>query len=285
MMRLETELQRGRHRRSQPNRPSDQLASEAIHIGDGRMTRSDERRHLLPTTPVIAPGSLRIVFPIEPGPIRTIHTGSKVVATRSYISGRFDESHPLECQTEFRLARHNEVTAGIRDAVPQPCRIEAVVDGIRRIHIPDGSRLWFDGRRELIDVKRDASDLRDAGGVMQRLLGSAAAAALGWDYVMITLAALGDQDLNDNVDLVQSHRFTSVTTRQRADAAAAVAKGTLSLGALMNLLCEDRRNGLAAACALMVRHVVAIDLDRPIGPASIVTAAPVALTRLPSIRL
>ena len=149
----------------------------------------------------------------------------------------------------------------------------------------DKARLWWDGRREVIDVKRDARQFGTPEGMMQKLLGSAAAAALGWDFVTVTLASLGGQVLNDNVDLVQSHRFTSVTPRQRIDAAAAVAKGPLSLGTLIDLLDGDRRNGLAAACALMVHHVVAIDLDRPISPSSIVTAAPAVTSLLPSIRL
>lgn len=81
---------------------------------------------------------------------------------------------------------------------------------------------------------------------------------------------------------VQASRFVNVPDHLVARATVAVSKGPVSLGNLASLL--HPVNGRSMAFALMVRRIVEIDLEVPLGPRSECRQVPRLPLAMPSIR-
>jgi len=214
--------------------------------------------------------------------LRTQITGRKNVRTVCYMSRKMRRARYAEAATEILRVSEEEVRVDVVDAIAQPLRIEALVDGRWWSHLPDFSNLMCDGRRILIDAKREWSDFRKRDGLKQQFLGQLAADVLGYQYERIVLANAGSQRRRANIDEVQASRFVHVPDQLVARAAAAVAKGPIALGNLAAIL--HPLNGRSMAYALMVRRVVEIDLESALTDRSECRAVPPLPLAMPSIR-
>lgn len=236
--------------------------------------------------PAADPTVLKLIIVRAPdrGQLRGQITGTKTIRTVAYQSKKNRSARYGEGATEIARIKEEEVNTSIVQAIAQPMRIHALVEGSDRwwIHIPDFSNLLATGERVLIDAKREWSDFRKPDGVRQTFLGQLAADALGYRYEKIVLASMGDAVRRANVDEVQAYRFVPVPDHLIARAAAALATGSMSLGALSALL--HPVNGRSMACALMVRRVIDIDLDAPLSPKSECVAVQPLPLGMPSLR-
>jgi hypothetical protein len=209
-------------------------------------------------------------------------TGTKTIRTVTYPSKKMRRARYGEAATEIGRIAEEEVDVKIVKGIAQPLRIEAIVAGEPMVHIPDFSNLLDTGERVLIDAKRNWSDFRKPLGMKQIFLGQLAADILGYRYRKIVLGSAGDQVRRDNIDEIQAHRFVHVPDQLVARAAAAVARGPISLGNLGDIL--HPVNGRRMVYALMVRRVVEIDLDSRISPRSECRAVPPLPLAMPSLR-
>lgn len=214
--------------------------------------------------------------------VRDQITGNKRIRTCAYPSKKMRRARYGEGATELERIRQEEVDIDVIDAIAQPCRGEVLLpDGWHR-HIPDFANLLSNGRRVLIDAKREWSDFRTKAGRLQTFLGQIIADAMGYDYERYVLANAGSERRRQNIDEIQAARFVEVPDHIVARAAAAVAKGSIALSNLSSIL--DGINGRSMAYALMVRRVIEIDLDSVLSGRSECRAVPPLPTAMPSIR-
>lgn len=252
-----------------------------------RLQRPDKSEKVKGCLPLGTIDAMRIVRPTGPGPIRQIITGNKVVVTTNYPSKKNRSAHPTEAETEGAGTRHDEVMTHIVRSQPQPFRIEAIIDGVLRRSIPDRLRLMASGSRAIVEFKREWKDFERESAQIQSMLAQAAADELGIGYEKVTLACLGDATRRANIDRVQLYRFVPVSLRQEVTVARLLEKhGQMALGKLADAIDADHRNGFAKICALMVRRVVAIDLDgRKIDRDSSVKSVPPLPAVMPSLNV
>lgn len=223
-----------------------------------------------------------IVRSVDRDQLRGQITGSKTIRTGAYPSKKMRRGRYGEAATELARIQQEEVDVDVVDAIAQPCRGEVLLDDGWHRHIPDFATLLSDGRRLLIDAKRDWSDFRTELGQRQTFLGQVIAAAMGYDYERYVLASAGTERRRRNVEEVQASRFVGVPNHLTSLAAATVAKGSIGLGNLAAILHPS--NGRSMVYALMVRRVIEIDLDGALDDRCECRAVPPLPIAMPSIR-
>lgn len=209
-------------------------------------------------------------------------TGTKTIRTGGYPSKKTRRARYGEAAAELARIPQEEVDVEVVDAIAQPCRGEVLLDDGWHVHIPDFANLTADGRRVLIDAKRDWSDFRTPVGRNQTFLGQVIADAMGYGYERYVLANAGSERRRRNVDEVQAARFVNVPDHLAAIAAATLARGSIALGDLAAIL--HPVNGRSMAFALMVRRIVEIDLEGVLDDRAECRAVPPLPLAMPSIR-
>lgn len=227
-----------------------------------------------------------IVRAPDRGQLRGQITGAKSIRTLSYMSRKTRCARFGEAAAELERIEEEEVVVKFVDGVAQPLRIEALVhlpEGPRWVtHLPDFLSLLDNGDRVLSDAKCNWSDFRKPLGRKQTFLGQLAADELGYRYERIVLGSSGHDVRRRNINEVQASRFVNVSDHLVARASHALARGSMSLGDLAGIL--HPVNGRSMAFALMVRRVIEIDLESPLGPRSECRAVPPLPLAMPSIR-
>lgn len=215
--------------------------------------------------------------------INSVGSGSaSVVKTSSY---RFRAGHLLTGWTERLLDQHDEVVADVVDSIPQAFGVEGEIDGDRKRTVIDRTRLLRDGTRQICECKPDWAAFYRPQAITQRLLGEAAAAALGWEYLPVVPETLGSRIFRNNVDRIYGARSVRVPDHVAVHASQLLANGPMKLGEFTAHLHEHEGNAFSMACAMMVRRIVEIDLDVPLGHSSLVRAMLPIPRGLPSIRI
>lgn len=213
-------------------------------------------------------------------------TGKKTVRTMCYPSKKTRRARFAEGAAEIERIESEEVICQVVDGIAQPIRIEALmeIEGETRwfTHIPDFATLLSDGERVLVDAKREWSDFRKDLGRRQSILGQLAADILGYRYEHVILGSSGSAVKRRNINEVQASRFVHVPDHLEARAAATLARGPISLGNMASLL--HPVNGRSMTFALMVRRIVEIDLEAPLGPRSECRSVPPLPRAMPSLR-
>jgi len=209
-------------------------------------------------------------------------TGTKTIRTGAYPSKKMRRGRYGEAATEIVRIQQEEVDVDVVDAIAQPCRGEVLLDDGWHRHIPDFATLYSDGRRTLVDAKRDWRDFRTELGQRQTFLGQVIATAMGYDYERYVLANAGTEQRRRNIEEVQASRFVNVPDHLASLAAATVAKGSIGLGNLAAIL--HPVNGRSMVYALMVRRVIEIDLDEALDDRCECRAVPPLPIAMPSIR-
>lgn len=209
-------------------------------------------------------------------------TGTKMIRTAAYPSKKTSRARFMEAATEILRVPQEEVEVDKVDAIAQPMRGEVLLDDGWHVAIPDFANLLSDGSRSIIEAKRDWSDFRTEKGQRQEFLGRIIAEAVGYNYERYVLANAGSQQRRDNIEEVQASRFVNVPDHLVALATRTLAKGSISLGNLSDIL--HPMNGRSMAYALMVRRIVEIDLEPRLGDRSECRAVPPLPLGMPSIR-
>lgn len=214
--------------------------------------------------------------------IRGQITGTKTIRTGGYPSKKMKRARFMEAAAEILRVPQEEVEVDKVDAIAQPLRGSVLLDDGWHDVLPDFANLLSDGRRVIVDAKRDWSDFRTVKGRQQEFLGRTVAEAMGYGYERFVLSNAGSQQRLENIDDIQAARFVPVPDHLVALAASAVARGPISLGNLSSIL--HPVNGRSMAFALMVRRMIEIDLEPKLDHRSECRAVPPLPLGMPSIR-
>lgn len=212
----------------------------------------------------------RIVFTPDDRPIRTIVTGRRRIVTGFYNSRKTGRRHPFESMNEQAFCMLNEVDTRVVDYRAQPFRFEFVLDGTKRIYIPDCARLLDDGQIEIVEVKTDRRSLGEPDYADKLLAVDEICRRQGWSFRFVTRSQIVEPAVRHrNVDDIQSRRMVAFDASHIYAVADALDRrqGSAPLGALAETL-GDPRLGSAIVKAMMVARHVDIDLTRPLDPDS-----------------
>jgi hypothetical protein len=213
-------------------------------------------------TRVALPAATVVMTP-DGSPIRSVLTGRRVMVTGFYISRKAGRALPYEGMNELALLKRSEVDTSVIDYRSQPFRFEFVINGAKRIYIADCVRLLDDGTVEVVEVKGRLQQLASPEYAEKLAAVRDVCESLGWRF-----RVLGRQQLFEphivyaNIDLIQSRRmvqFDQVSAYQAMELLERGA-GETTLGELSDVLGGEPK-GLAIAQAMMVRRLVAIDLN------------------------
>lgn len=208
----------------------------------------------------------RIVFTPDDRPIRTIVTGRRRIVTGFYNSRKTGRRHPFESMYEQAFCKLSEVDTRVIDYRAQPFRFEFVLDGAKRIYIPDCARLLDDGQIEIIEVKSDRRALSEPDYADKLLAVDEICRRQGWTFKFITRSQIVEPAIRyRNIDEVQSRRMVSFDASHTYVVGDLLERhvGCAPLGALAEAL-GDRRIGSAILKAMMVARQVNIDLATPL---------------------
>lgn len=230
--------------------------------------------------------NLRIIPPKNGHSFLSINSvGSGATSVVKTSSFRYRAGHLLTGATEVLLDKHDEVVPDVMASIPLAFAIEGRIDGDSHRTIIDRARLWRDGTRQICECKPDWAAFYRPRAVVQRLLGEAAAAALGWDYLPVVPQTLGSRVFRNNVDRIYGARSVHVPDHVAVHASQLLAHGPMKLGDFTGRIQSHEGNAFSMTCAMMVRRIVEIDLDVPLGHSSLVRAMPPRPAGLPSIRI
>lgn len=220
----------------------------------------------------------RIVMTEDGRSIRSILTGRHRRVTGSYASRKAGCGQVFESMNEYAFYQLCEVDTRVVDYRAQPFRFELVVDGVRRIYIPDCARMLDDGAIEIVELKGDDRQLRDPD-YRSKLEGAEALCdLLGWRFKIITRdRLLADPVLRANVLMVEQDRMARFDDTHVYAALEAIDAGG-GEAAFQAVADQVAAHPLGAALvrAMMAARVVQIDLSRPLGPTSTVRRVVIA---------
>lgn len=208
----------------------------------------------------------RIVFTPDDRPIRTIVTGRRRIVTGFYNSRKTGRRHPFESMNEQAFCMLSEVDTRVVDYRAQPFRFEFVLDGVKRIYIPDCARLLDDGQIEVIEVKSDRRALSEPDYADKLLAVDEICRRQGWTFKFVTRSQIVEPAARyRNIDEVQSRRMVAFDASHTYLVGDLLDQhgGCAPLGMLAETL-GDRRVGSAILKAMMVARQVNIDLAEPL---------------------
>lgn len=178
----------------------------------------------------------------------------------------------------------DRATTDIFRTVARPCRLSTRVGDRLIVSTSIRARQDVGGSWTLVSHRENAEDfdLDDARG--ETLLGQLAAAALGARHVCETRDMLGTPVFLRNLSVLAPYRTVVPTLPQQAIAVHLLDHGgEVALGDLADTLHSVHINGMAIAFALMLRRCIAIDLEAPLGPRSVVRAVVPPLDLMPGL--
>lgn len=255
--------------------------------GTTRSRAGGDRRSSRMVTPVpqiSEDAMLHIIMPTVGGSIRTLMSGTSWTPNAAYVSIRNRRTIPTEAATALLAAQIDEVDTSTVRSSSEPMRVELHTSEGRWSTIVDRARQKDHGGWQISELKCGWAGFATPRAQVQEKLGRLAAGALGAEYVREVPASLGSPTLRKNAQIIQSYRFVPFPMRCSYVAADLLDRlGTVSLGRLADALAPDRATGRALIYSMMVRRLVAIDLEAPLGDDSCVRAVPPLPEHMPGL--
>ncbi len=205
-----------------------------------------------------------IVFP-EPGQLRSRKVVSRSSARPKgkYPSWKMRRMVQWESENELNAFRLLDCDPDVTNFHEQPCQIIYVLDGQARIHYPD-ILVEKNGRKELWEVKPDSEaeeqDIATRSALLVQGLPS-----LGYTYRVVLAKDLASQPRQANACFLLGFGRRAVTDcEQELIRRALTRRDSL----LWSDACrgEYGPRGREILCSLVLRGVLAIDLNLPISP-------------------
>jgi TnsA endonuclease N terminal len=195
------------------------------------------------------------------GSIRTIVTGRRIITTGVYASRKTGCGHPYESMLEKAFFMLCEVDTDVVDYRAQPFRFEFVIGGVKRAYLPDAVTLRADGVVEVIEIKRDAGDLRDPEYRLKLQAVREICDRIGWRFRVLFRTDLTEPSrFFRAVEDVQSWAFTKFNDAEVFEVVRQLRlHGPLPVGQLAECF-DERLRGLAKLKAMMVGRIVRLDL-------------------------
>jgi hypothetical protein len=195
-------------------------------------------------------------------PMRRITNGRRHRPVGSYYSLKNGGGVPWESRVELRGYYHAEVDPLVVRYRAQPHTLEMLQEGRLRKYTPDREDQLEDGQIEILEIKDTYKPDVDDDYHMKLKMAERVYQSLGWRFRIVELAEIEAEPRFGAVEAVQAYRRTAVTTQDIVALADLRGKSPdLTLGDLCEALAPPTL-GLHKACAMAVRRIVAIELDR-----------------------
>lgn len=206
----------------------------------------------------------RVVLSEDGRPIRSIITGRRTQVTGSYASRKAGRGQVFESMVERCFFMHCEVDIRVVDYRAQPFRFEFSLGGKWRTYIADCVRLMDNGRVEVVELKSDFRDLRNADYQAKLDRVRRLCRLLGWRFSVIRRRHLEKSALlQRNIELVQQDRLTAFNDLHTYRVTEVLVDGPACFGDVAEAL-DARPVGDAIVRAMMVARILEIDLRRPL---------------------
>lgn len=215
-----------------------------------------------------------IIFANENGaPMRQVGQKGTFKPVGIFQSVKCRRGQPWEAPHERSLIFLSEADADVVSYLVQPHRLELHLENQERplIYYPDMRRQLADGTTEIIETKKDLSELNDPKYRLKLSLAYHAYSRLGWKMRIETAdGLLGRSALMTNAKLVTDDKNVALTTADKLclqqhlrDHESTATYGSLA-SALAQLSGTSDAVGRAKVHALVVRRSVRMPLDRPL---------------------
>ncbi len=180
-----------------------------------------------------------------------------------YFSVKSGRHLPYESHLELHDLWRAEVDADVVRSWPQPFTLTySEGDGLRR-YTPDRNDARADGGVEVVEVKERAGEVSpERAAAIAEALNSR-----GWSYRVVDRAEIEREPVFSAVRRVQRHRRTAVTAADAVHLRELLTRGPRPFGEVLEAL-GGGPPGLAKACALVVRRVIAVDLAAGLTPSA-----------------
>lgn len=215
-----------------------------------------------------------IIYANENGaPVRQVGQKGTFKPVGIFQSVKCRRGQPWESPHERSLIFLSEADADVVSYLVQPHRLELHLVNQERplIYYPDMRRQLADGTTEIIETKKNLSELNDPEYRLKLSLAFHAYARLGWKMRVETEdGLLGPSTLMTNAKLVTDDKNVAVTTADKLCLQHHLSghKGKATYGdlasALAQLCGKSDAVGRAKVHALVVRRAIRMQLDRPL---------------------
>lgn len=195
-------------------------------------------------------------------PMRQITNGRRHRLVGSYYSLKNGGGVPWESRVELRGYYHAEVDPSVVRYRAQPHTLEMLQAGRLRKYTPDREDLLEGGQIEILEIKDAYKPDADDDYYLKLKMAERVYQSLGWRFRIVELAEIQAEPRFGAVETVQAYRRTALTTQDIAVLAGLREKSAkITLGDLCEAL-TPAALALHKACAMAVRRIVAIELDR-----------------------
>jgi hypothetical protein len=235
-------------------------------MADPAIFESDRRVVTIGLTDALA----TIVVAEDSGPIRTIINGRSLRPTMRFASCKA-RAFAIESAAERALAFSSEADPAVATMLSQPHRLEFTTSGgAQHTYIPDMRRDLRSGVVDIIECKADdRPDKRGPGYQRKLALAGEIYRKIGWQFRVVTFADIAVEPRYTSLIRIARDGHLKLAPQERHRATDLLSRGPVTLGELSEAVAPGPR-GKAVVFHLTCHGVLAIDLRRPLGEASLV---------------
>lgn len=212
-----------------------------------------------------------IVQRSDGGPMRPIGHGRQHKPVGIYYSVKSGRGLAWESRNELHDMWRAEVRADVVRSRVQPHTLSWTIDGQTLRYTPDREDILDGGRIQIIEVKNTYQAEKDPYYAAKLDFARSVYEGLGWAFHIHEKSEIEAQPQFDAIRTIQGYRRTAITTADLSTIRSLFSHSThLKLKELQNSLPPEPRS-FAAICAMVVHRILAIDLNRGLGPDTIVS--------------
>jgi hypothetical protein len=193
--------------------------------------------------------------------MRRITNGRRHRVVGSYYSLKNGRGVSWESRVELHAFYQAEVDTAVKTYRAQPHTLEMICEGRKYFYTPDREDTLADGRIEIIEIKDLHDPSEDIAYSAKLELAQGIYQNLGWSFRIMERAEIEAEPRYRAVETVQSYRRTALTTLDIMAVQKIAGGRPITLGDLCEALGPPEL-GLRKSCAMAVRRIIAIELDR-----------------------
>lgn len=204
------------------------------------------------------------------GPMRPVGRRRGLRPGGLYYSQKMGRLVGYESDNEKFDFYRSEISPDVVAYREQPHTIEGIIDGKVRRYTPDREDRFADGHIEIVEVKDALEADKDPDYYAKLSYFAEVYERLGWSFRLTTRDQIKDPATFETVETVQRYRRASFTAGDIADVRRKAGQhGECHLTDLLAIF-PSEVVGLSKLCAMMVGHILVLDIQSKLEPASIV---------------
>lgn len=204
------------------------------------------------------------------GPMRPVGRRRGARPGGLYFSQKMGRHIGWESKNERNSLFHAEADPNVANYREQPHTLRLRIDDKVFSYTPDREDVYRDGRVVVVEVKDVFEEARDPAYAAKLHRCAEIYEGLGWDFQLIEKEEIERRPRFDVVSKIQSHRRVAVSPPEIRKVLDAIRQGSACLSDLRPMFAFAPEAD-AKLCAMAVRGLVQIQLDRPFGALTRVT--------------